>query len=62
MAVSNKTKQCHCAFKRGSKTGLGIDAPDMSLIKIFLKFFVYIMFVNSLFELVLSRYCCKYQL
>ena len=51
-------------FKKGSKTGQQIDAPVKYVAdyKYYFFYFVYIMFVNSLFELVLSQYYCKYQL
>ena len=56
MTVSNKYQHCR-VLKRGSKTGQQIDAPvkyvaDLNIYIFF--YFVYIMFVNSWFELLSS--------
>ena len=54
MTASNKYKHCRVS-KRGSKTGQQIDAPVKYVAdyKYHFYYFVYIMFVNSWFEVVL---------
>ena len=55
MTVSKKYKHCRL-LKRGSKTGQQIDAPVKYVADCKYNFFyaVYIMFINSWFEIVLS--------